>query len=58
MQSGFTRSEADALVRGVRSWILQLFPDSEQTYEIVYAPRFTRLINEFASGAEIPPHAS
>lgn len=47
MQSGMTRSEAEGLVAAVRERILLLFPDGEQTYEIIYAPRFRRLIDEF-----------
>jgi hypothetical protein len=47
MQSGMTRSEAETLVKAVRERILLLFPDGEQTYEIIYAPRFRRLIDEF-----------
>jgi len=48
MQSGMTRRDAEALVQTVRERILSLFPDGEQTYELVYAPRFRRLIDEFA----------
>lgn len=29
--------------------MLALFPDGEETYELIYAPRFKRLIDEFAS---------
>lgn len=48
MQSGLTRREAEHLVQSVRQRILTLFPDGEQTYELIYAPRFRRLIDEFA----------
>jgi len=48
MQSAMTRREAESLVATVRERILHLFPDGEQTYELVYAPRFRRLIEEFA----------
>jgi len=48
MQSNMTRDTADALIQGVREHILTLFPDGEQTYELIYAPRFRRLIDEFA----------
>lgn len=48
MQSNMTRREAEALVGGVRERILALFPDGEQTYELIYARRFRRLIDEFA----------
>ncbi|MBI4264628.1 MAG: hypothetical protein HY657_09645 [Acidobacteria bacterium] len=48
MQSNMTRQDAEFLVGGVRQWILTVFPDGEQAYEIIYAPRFRRLIDEFA----------
>ena len=48
LQSKMTHQDAMALVRGVRAWILELFPDGEETYELIYAPRFTRLIREYA----------
>lgn len=46
MQSNMTREDAIALVNGVRSRILELFPDGEKAYELIYAPRFSRLIAE------------
>lgn len=36
------------MVAMVRERILVLFPDGEETYELVYATRFRRLIDEFA----------
>jgi hypothetical protein len=48
MQSGMTRKDAETLVVNVRERILHLFPDGEETYELIYAPRFRRLIDEFA----------
>jgi hypothetical protein len=47
MQAGMTRTEAEQLVAEVRERILELFPDSEETYELVYSRRFRRLIDEF-----------
>jgi hypothetical protein len=47
MQSRMSRAEAELLVESVRERILTLFPDGATTYEVVYAPRFTRLIDEF-----------
>jgi len=47
MQSGMTRRDAETLVQTIRERILSLFPDGEQTYELIYAPRFRRLIDEF-----------
>ena len=48
MQSGMTRRDAEHLVQAIRERILALFPDGEDTYELIYAPRFRRLIAEFA----------
>jgi hypothetical protein len=47
MQAGMTRGEAEQLIVEVRQRILKLFPDGEQTYELVYSRRFRRLIDEF-----------
>jgi len=47
MQSGLSRREAELLVESVREHILTLFPDGANTFEVVYAPRFRRLIDEF-----------
>jgi hypothetical protein len=55
MQSNLTRQDAEALVSYVRHRILELFPDGEQTYELLYTPRFKRLIDEFA---DRPPNGS
>jgi hypothetical protein len=48
MQSSMTRGDAENLVAAVRERILVLFPEGEETYELVYAPRFRRLLDEFA----------
>ena len=48
MQSGMSVRDAEQLVAGVRERILTLFPGSEETYEVIYARRFRRLIDEFA----------
>lgn len=53
MQSNLPRADAELLVEHVRDRILSLFPDGANTYEVVYARRFKRLIDEFtASPAE------
>ena len=46
-QGGITRAEADALVAATRRQALLLFPGKEETFDIVLAPRFARLIREF-----------
>jgi hypothetical protein len=48
MQSNMTVNDAESLVQSVRGRILALFPDGAETYELIYAPRFRRLINECA----------
>ncbi len=59
MQSGMRRSEAEALVQAARAAVLELFPGREQTYELLYAGRFRRLLDEFTrpdppDGAVVP----
>ena len=44
MQSNMTVDDAESLVQSVRERILGLFPDGGDTYELIYAPRFRRLI--------------
>jgi len=52
MQSNLTVDDAQGLVEGIRARILALFPDGEETYELIYAPRFRRLIDEYALGRQ------
>ena len=47
MQSSMTRRDAESLVAVVRERVLVLFPEGEETYELIYAPRFKRLLAEF-----------
>jgi hypothetical protein len=58
-QGRLTRSEAEALVAAARRQALALFPDKESTYELILAPRFARLMNEFVGperrGATVLP---
>ena len=39
-------TEAVRLVRGVRERALELFPGKENTYDLLYAPRFARILRE------------
>jgi hypothetical protein len=48
MQGRLSRSEAEELVAAARRRALQLFPDKEETYELILAPRFRRLVAEFS----------
>jgi hypothetical protein len=40
------RLEGERLVAATRAAVLRLFPGSEATYELLYAPRFERLLDE------------
>jgi hypothetical protein len=51
MQGRLSRSDAEDLVAAARGGILGLFPDKESTYELILAPRFARLLDEFATPA-------
>lgn len=51
VQGRMTRPEAEALVAATRRRALELFPDKASTYDLVLAPRFARLLNEFAGPA-------
>jgi hypothetical protein len=52
MQSNLTVRDAEALVAGIRGQILALFPDGADTYELIYASRFRRLIDEYAQDCD------
>ena len=47
MQSSMQRAEAEALVNAARRRVLELFTGREETFEILYARRFRRLMDEF-----------
>lgn len=51
IQARLTRPEAEELLASTRRQALTLFPDKEETYELVLAPRFARLMNEFVGPA-------
>jgi hypothetical protein len=53
MQGGIDRTEAEALVAATRRRALELFPGKEDTFDLILAPRFARLIREFVGPA--PP---
>jgi hypothetical protein len=46
-QGGLTRAEAEDIVAAARARALELFPGKEETWELVLAPRFARLMDEF-----------
>ena len=45
-QSALPIEEALELVANTRQFALQLFPDKESTYDLIYQPRFRRLLSE------------
>lgn len=45
-QTPLTPEEAQRVVHGVRQQAMELFPGKEDTFELVYTPRFRRLIAE------------
>jgi len=53
VQGGIERAEAEALVAATRRRALELFPGKEDTFDLILAPRFARLIREFVPPA--PP---
>ena len=53
MQGRLTREEAEDIVATARKCVLDLFPDKEDTFELILAPRFERLMNEFV-GPRVP----
>lgn len=55
MQSGMTREEGEELVAAARDRILELFPGQEETYEILYARRFARLLDSCTVAPQGPP---
>ena len=51
VQGRLSRREAEELVAAARRRALELFPEKESTYELVLAPRFARLMDEFVGPA-------
>jgi hypothetical protein len=41
-----SHDEALKIVEGVKRYALKLFPDREEAFEIIYIPRFKRMLNE------------
>ena len=41
-----THDEALRVVEGVKKHALKLFPGKEKTFDLIYVPRFKRLLNE------------
>jgi hypothetical protein len=45
-QSSISLDQAHAVVEGVKRYALRLFPDKEATFDLIYLPRFRRLLQE------------
>ncbi len=45
-QAAVTLDECHRVVDGVRKFAYNLFPDKKETFEMIYTPRFRRLIAE------------
>ncbi|OGP66198.1 MAG: hypothetical protein A3K22_04765 [Deltaproteobacteria bacterium RBG_16_42_7] len=41
-----THDEALRVVEGVKKHALKLFPGKEEAFDLIYAPRFKRMLNE------------
>jgi len=46
MQAPMTRPEAERLVAATRARVLELFPEKAETFDLILAPRFERLMRE------------
>jgi hypothetical protein len=49
-QGHLNRPEAEALVAGTRRRALELFPGKGDVFDLVLAPRFARILDEFCTG--------
>lgn len=45
-QTRMPLEEAQAVVEGVKKQALRLFPEKEETFDLIYLPRFRRLLRE------------
>jgi len=45
-QTNLPLEEAQAVVKGVKKQALRLFPEKEETFDLIYLPRFRRLLRE------------
>ena len=50
MQADLSRDEAFEAVELVKSYACGLFPGKEETFELIYRPRFMRIIEERYGG--------
>ena len=45
-RASFTLEEAERLINAVKAKAIRLFPDKEQTFDLVYLPRLRRIVTE------------
>ena len=45
-QSKLSLEEAQGVLQGVKKQSLRLFPEKEETFDLIYLPRFRRLFRE------------
>jgi hypothetical protein len=45
-QTDMTLAQAEEVVSATRGMALRLFPDKELAFDLIYLPRFRRLLNE------------
>ena len=45
-QTEMPLEEAQSVVKGVKKQALRLFPDKEDTFDLIYLPRFRRLLRD------------
>jgi len=50
-QSRLTRAEAESVVAFTKMRVLELFPGKQDVFELVLAPRFARIVEEFSAPA-------
>ena len=46
LESPLTRDEAIMLISSTRRCVLKLFPDKGEVYDLIYAPRFEKILLE------------
>ena len=48
-QSRLSREEAESVVAFTKMRVLELFPGKEDVWDLVLAPRFARIVDEFCA---------
>jgi hypothetical protein len=52
-QAHLQRDEAESVVAFTRTRVLELFPGKEDVFELVLAPRFARILDEFCASPRV-----